>query len=502
MVTDLVDTMYGEEDNENESSTTRTKHKEEMPSRRDLDRKDRNLILEEFGKHSHPLEDDRPYLFNPTNGRRAPLEVNVHNSKEIGQKLVNEFYNKLPGGFHDTLSLPVITMAVTSMSKGKNKQVILSLETMCLNILTVGQQRKVSVKCMLKAELCSHPPNIIDKYGSLRKSTKAIIVKKLGVGCLSVDTPDIVLIDTSQLFYHSVWPHHGKIRDLVDTIKDHLITKYSEVPVKILVFDKHKEGSAKEHERIRRNENPIDEYDLTITGSLPKRDIVLRNTHNKRELTRVLRAFRYGDDVETDDEIYTHDEADVTLVSHMLAAADSGKKIIRIKSDDTDVFVLLVYWVYKSEVKSIVQLEKWDGTLLNINETCKQLGSKCLQMLGMHALSGCDTVSYPYGKGKASAVTVITGTKKKPPSDDFFDLYSVLGEPDAKSCELLECGRIFFAALWGMPNNISMEEARYKAFNKNRKGIKIMSLPPTTSNLMLHTLRAHLQVIFLSFIVK
>ena len=41
-----------------------------------------------------------------------------------------------------------------------------------------------------------------------------------------------------------------------------------------------------------------------------------------------------------------------------------------------------------------------------------------------------------------------------------------------------------------------MEEARYKAFNKNIKGIKVMSLPPTTSNLMLHTLRAHLQVIF------
>ena len=63
----------------------------------------------------------------------------------------------------------------------------------------------------------------------------------------------------------------------------------------------------------------------------------MKNTHNKRGLTQVLRAFSYGDGVETNDEIFTHDEADVTMISHMLATAAAGKKIIRIKSDDTDV---------------------------------------------------------------------------------------------------------------------------------------------------------------------
>ena len=92
------------------------------------------------------------------------------------------------------------------------------------------------------------------------------------------EVPEVVLIDISQLFYHSVWPHGGKVPDLVEIIKDHLNTQYPAVPVKILVFDKHKEGSAKEHERMRRNEDPKDEYDLTITGSLPKRDVIFKNT--------------------------------------------------------------------------------------------------------------------------------------------------------------------------------------------------------------------------------
>ena len=51
----------------------------------------------------------------------------------------------------------------------------------------------------------------------------------------------------------------------------------------------------------------------------------------------------------------------------MLQAVETGAPIVRILSDDTDVFVLLVYWVWKSVVKAKVQIEKWDGTLWDIN---------------------------------------------------------------------------------------------------------------------------------------
>ena len=199
----------------------------------------------------------------------------------------------------------------------------------------------------------------------------------------------------------------------METIKNFISSNYQSIPV-VLVFDKHKPGSAKEHERMRRGENSTDDYDLTLLGSLPKRDAVLKNTHNKSGLTRVLKAFSYGEYVDTDDEAYTHDEADITIISHMLAAVNLGKKVIRIMSDDTDVFILLVYWVFKKKVEAKVQLEKWDGTVLNINETCKKLGILCLLLLAIHALTGCDTVSYTFGKGKARAVTAIMGTAKKP----------------------------------------------------------------------------------------
>ena len=44
---------------------------------------------------------------------------------------------------------------------------------------------------------------------------------------------------------------------------------------------------------------------------------------------------------------FEHDEADVTMIAYILLAAEGGKSVIRILTDDTDVFVLLEYWVWK-----------------------------------------------------------------------------------------------------------------------------------------------------------
>ena len=64
-----------------------------------------------------------------------------------------------------------------------------------------------------------------------------------------------------------------------------------------------------------------------------------------------------------------------------------------------------------------------DGVVLDIHATVVKLGDKCGQLPGMHALSGCDPVSYPYGKDKKSALKVLM-------NNDIDALQYVLGEPD------------------------------------------------------------------------
>ena len=190
-----------------------------------------------------------------------------------------------------------------------------------------------------------------------------------------------------------------------------------------------------------------------------------------------------------DDGVFQHDEADVTMVSYVLEAARRGKEVIRVLSDDTDVFALLVYWVYRAEVQCKVQMERWDGTVLDINATinANRLGMKCLQLIGMHALTGCDTTSYLFGKGKVSALNTLL-------SGEFPGLANVLGEVGITQAELLEAGKPFIVALYGQAPGTSMETARFNLFTKKKKSPKIMSLPPTSANLLQHLLRAHLQV--------
>ena len=103
---------------------------------------------------------------------------------------------------------------------------------------------------------------------------------------------------------------------------------------------------------------------------------------------------------------FEHDEADVSMMAYLLQAAEGGKSVIRILTDNTDVFVLLVHWVWKMQLHSAVQKGRWNWVVIDINATCLLLGSNCLQLPGMHAISGCDTVSYPFNKGNSSALNI------------------------------------------------------------------------------------------------
>ena len=81
-------------------------------------------------------------------------------------------------------------------------------------------------------------------------------------------------------------------------------------------------------------------------------------------------------------------------------------KTAQIFSDNTDVFVLMVCWCWKVHITCHLQMERRDGTVLNINSTVENLSEHCHSILAMHALSGCDSTFYPVGKGNVSTLGV------------------------------------------------------------------------------------------------
>ncbi|KAK2159104.1 hypothetical protein NP493_1749g00061 [Ridgeia piscesae] len=172
----------------------------------------------------------------------------------------------------------------------------------------------------------------------------------------------------------------------------------------------------------------------------------------------------------------------------MLKAVTEGAQTIRILSDDIDVFVLLVYWTSRMRVVAKIQKEKWNGDVLDINETVQRLGPrKCSQLLGIHALSGCDTGSYPFGKGKKSALKLL--------EIDIPDLDQVLGQPGATHAQLQEAAYTFFLPLNGQKGCTTMNDARAHSYRCHKKPPPLKKLPPTDTNLQLHVLRAHIQML-------
>ena len=103
---------------------------------------------------------------------------------------------------------------------------------------------------------------------------------------------------------------------------------------------------------------------------------------------------------------FKHEEADVSIISFLLKLNEQHSHI-QVTADDTDIFLLLVFYICKCKIISLVTMRKHDGRIININETVAKLGNKSKDILSLHALTGCDTVSYPFGKGKMTAVNML-----------------------------------------------------------------------------------------------
>ena len=86
-----------------------------------------------------------------------------------------------------------------------------------------------------------------------------------------------------------------------------------------------------------------------------------------------------------------------------------------------------------------VQIERCDSPVLDINAICTDLGQKCLQLLCMHALSGCDTTSYPYGKGNVTALKSMVSR--------IYQCLAIICDIDTNHTELMNAAMHFFVSL-------------------------------------------------------
>ena len=146
--------------------------------------------------------------------------------------------------------------------------------------------------------------------------------------------------------------------------------------------------------------------------------------------------------------------------------------------------MVFFFWLNKPSVQ--VSMKKYDGKVIDINATALKLDDKCFDLLAIHALSGCDTVSYPFGKGKVSAVNLLLKSDLK---------LKVFSDPEANERDWLKAGTEFLSSLYGGLKSPSLNHLRFTLFSRKKEPPKIRSLPPTDEAAVNHVKRARLQVL-------
>ena len=103
----------------------------------------------------------------------------------------------------------------------------------------------------------------------------------------------------------------------------------------------------------------------------------------------------------------THEEADVLLVQQaMNVALYEQVSPVTVIADDNDIFVLLLHFHHKLKVKVPLFMEspKKERTGIDIAATAEGCKDILDDIISIHAITGCDTVSNYHGIGKVTAL--------------------------------------------------------------------------------------------------
>ena len=186
----------------------------------------------------------------------------------------------------------------------------------------------------------------------------------------------------------------------------------------------------------------------------------------------------------------TQEEGD-TLIVQQVSHVEDGT--ILVVADDTDTFVLLLYFCHQGSIScKVLMVSPIQGrSVLDINAAAEERSSIVPDLLAAHGLTGCDSVASYFGVGKVAALKVLRHGQCS------LNLLGNTGGPPFS--EVVVQVTHFMLVCYGQQRCHSMTEARQQMwFSKESRSKasapKLRSLPPTSEAFEQNVARAHLQV--------
>lgn len=183
------------------------------------------------------------------------------------------------------------------------------------------------------------------------------------------------------------------------------------------------------------------------------------------------------------------EDADVMIVHTAISKAAEYDSVI-ITGEDVDLLVLLTALASTSH-KNIYFEKSGRGNAPSLLYSAASCKIDPQDILFLHAVSGCDTTSTPFGQGKKKVCRIYEK------NTSLHDLAAVFKDPEATPYQISEAGEKFLVALYGgNMETDSLDNLRYQLFTKSvaKPKFQLARLPPTKDAATHHVFRTYLQV--------
>ena len=397
--------------------------------------------------------------------------------------------------------------------------------TLYSRLLVVSQIRQPDLRQVLSYNLSTYPLALASSEGVRQKAKKETLMhavekaaKNPQLDLTTATKPIALVVDAMAL----VRMASSKATELPETFGDLAEKYYQQVQSMARAYeatridwvaDQYRHLSIKNAERLRRADNCQGQR-VKITDAsqkLPKQFTLkfLSNSENKADLLEFIYAYFLQKEPEHTEILVTnktscsrlvfcnqpaeevrelqsnHEEADTRMYMHVLHAIKSGFNTVLVASPDTDVLIIGLGVVGShapdAEIGMITGTGKYKR-IINISKVVETIGSSAAKSMPfVHALTGCDSVSGFYNRGKVRPLTILL-------KDDIFrtgfeNIHQSLN-PTPEAFRLIE---LFVCKLYGSKAT-QVNDARYRLYKTGTTSPSL--LPPNDDALAQHVLRA------------
>ncbi len=512
-------------------------HKEATKSRIAKDEKAVRAVMNKLlNEVINPFECQSTELVSLTSGIVATKQVqdDLLRAENVGLENCKEFASKrllsLDVPYHDPIkkcslgSFSTLTSTKQKKTSDEKTVIIKADRGLFARLMVIAQRRNIDFDIILQHELGPLPWSLSTVFGTLQTTTKSAMLNAiLDIACPlipQIPSNSALVIDFMALIQTYTNPEtFGKLAEKI--LRDVTSSTVKRID---LVCDRYFDISIKNFERQKRATSGV--LATKIVGpdqSVQQWSKFLKLGSNKEALVNFLfeewEKPEYAPIIDNHKLMVTHlgechiftqargkvrkilvpdlctgqEEADTRMFLHAAHCATSGFNAVVIRTEDSDVISLSLYIQLRLTNTKLI-IERHAGgkhQLIDIEALCRILGKEvCNALPGYHAVTGCDSVSAFFGRGKKIGLGIIRT------NEEMRSTMSDLGNNREIDPCLLSRLFTFVCYLYGYDSN-NINDVRVDMFTtpmaKKKPPPESQYLPPTADALEKHLKRANYQ---------